>query len=235
MPRHIAFIMDGNGHWAQSRGLPRQKGHIEGVKTAELVINYICEHKIRCATFYTFSTENWARPKAEIDTILTLLSNYLDKLYEKYTKEKERYSHIEFRFIGDLSAFSDTVIKKIDRLHNLAKDQDEIYTTINIAINYGGRNEIVSAVNRFIADNPGKPITEADISSLIYTSFLPDPDLIVRTAGEYRLSNFLTWQSVYSEYYATDVLWPDFTEADIEKALDAYSSRKRKFGTVIPK
>ena len=124
------------------------------------------------------------------------------------------------------------MIKKIDRLHNLAKDQDEIYTTINIAINYGGRNEIVSAVNRFIADNPGKPITEADISSLIYTSFLPDPDLIVRTAGEYRLSNFLTWQSVYSEYYATDVLWPDFDEECVNEILLDYQKRNRRFGGV---
>lgn len=235
MPAHIGFIMDGNGRWAQAKGLPRQKGHVKGVETAERVIDYICEKGIRCATFYTFSTENWSRPKVEVDTILSLLSTYLDRLYDKYLAEKEKYSHIEFRFIGDLSAFSDAIREKIQRLHDLAKSQDEIYTTVNIAINYGGRSEIVNAVNRFIKENPDKTVTEEDISSYIYTSGLPDPDLIVRTAGEYRLSNFLTWQSVYSEYYATDVLWPDFTEEDIENAIEYYGSRKRKFGSITVK
>ena len=235
IPAHVAFIMDGNGRWAQSRGLPRQQGHMEGVKTAERVIQYVYEHNIRCATFYTFSTENWSRPKPEVDTILSLLDGYLDRLYDEYMKSNGKYSHVEFRFIGDLSAFSDVIREKIDRLHRLAKKQDEIYTTINIAINYGGRSEIVSAVNRFISENPGKPITKADISDFAYTSGLPDPDLIIRTAGEFRLSNFLTWQSVYSEYYSTDILWPDFGVADIEKAFEAYGSRKRKFGSVTPK
>jgi len=235
IPAHVAFIMDGNGRWAQSRGLPRQQGHMEGVKTAERVIQYVYEHNIRCATFYTFSTENWSRPKPEVDTILSLLDGYLDRLYDEYMKSNGKYSHVEFRFIGDLSAFSDVIREKIDRLHRLAKKQDEIYTTINIAINYGGRSEIVSAVNRFISENPGKPINEADISAFAYTSGLPDPDLIIRTAGEFRLSNFLTWQSVYSEYYSTDILWPDFGVTDIEKAFEAYGSRKRKFGSVTPK
>ncbi len=235
MPKHIGFIMDGNGRWAQAKGLPRQRGHVKGVETAERVIDYVCKNKIRCATFYTFSTENWSRPKIEVDTILSLLSLYLDKLYDKYLKETEKYSHVEFRFIGDLSAFSDTVREKIDRLYKLSAEQNEIHTTINIAINYGGRNEIVNAVNKFIENNPGKSITEEDINSLIYTHGLPDPDLIIRTAGEYRLSNFLTWQCVYSEYYATDVLWPDFCEDDILKALEYYGSRKRKFGSVVAK
>jgi len=232
LPLHIGFIMDGNGRWAQSKGFPRKMGHEAGAKALEKIIDHCRTIGIQCATFYAFSTENWSRPKEEVDALMSLLDRYIAELHRKISSgEADVYKDVQIRFVGDLSVFSE---ERYFRIRELEKLTDKPYSrlTINIAINYGGRSEIVSAVNRFIAENPGRPLTEKDISLRLYTEGCSDPDLIIRTAGEMRLSNFLIWQSAYSEYYSSPVFWPDFTPKELDIALEAFSKRTRKFGNV---
>lgn len=221
--QHIAFIMDGNGRWAQRRGMPRELGHTYGAATFKKIGRY-CE-KIGCKymTVYAFSTENWKRPKKEVDAIMKLLDDYIEDCF------KEMYDdNVRFRFIGNLSIFPESVRAKMAKIEAESAHKPFI---LNIAVNYGGREEIVHACNTLIASGK-KEITEQDISDFTYTSEQPDPDLIVRTGGDLRTSNFLLWQSAYSEYYFSKTLWPDYSEQDVNEAVEAFYSRKRRYGGV---
>ena len=219
--KHIAFIMDGNGRWAKSRSLPRQVGHKYGARAFENTVRNCHAAGIKIVTVYAFSTENWSRPQKEVNAIMELLDSYIEKAHD----EKD----IRYVFIGDKSAFTEELRNKMLYLEEISKDCENI---LNIAFNYGGRAEIINACNSLIKE--GKTdISEEDISSHLYTSHCPDPDLIVRTAGEYRISNFLLWQCAYSELYYTKALWPDFDKEELRKAIESFYSRKRRFGGLI--
>jgi undecaprenyl diphosphate synthase len=221
--RHIAFIMDGNGRWAQQRGMPRNFGHSVGAETFYRIAEYCRRIDIRCMTVYAFSTENWKRPPEEVQTIIGILTDYINKCAKKASKED-----IHVRFIGNLTAFPKDLQEKMERI-----DCETAHNPfcLNIAMNYGGREELVHACTALIRE--GKTdITESDISANLYTANCPDPDLVVRTGGDTRISNFLLWQSAYAEYYFTDVLWPDFSAQDVDAAIAAFYSRHRRFGGV---
>lgn len=218
--KHIAFIMDGNGRWAKARGMERPEGHKEGVKVFERVANTCFEFGLEAVTFYAFSTENWKRPPEEIQTIMSLLAMYLDKCGDSLIKNEVR-----FRVIGDKAGLDKDLRKKIKKLENESK---QFKRTLNVAINYGGRDEIVYACQRLVSE--GKEINKENFSLALYTEDCVDPDMIIRTAGERRLSNFLLWQSSYSELYFTDVLWPDFTDEDLKLAINDFYSRRRRYG-----
>ena len=225
LPRHVAVIMDGNGRWAQKRGLPRSAGHKAGAESFRRLGTYCKELGIDYLTVYAFSTENWKRPPEEIDGIMQLLRRYLHECIDTMERDGNR-----LRFLGDLSVLDDD-------LKELIRETNEISARIegfqaNVCLNYGGRDEIVRAVNRFAAEHPGETITEAAMAEYLDTAGIPDPDLIIRTGGEYRISNFLLWESAYSELYFTDVLWPDFSEKDIDEAVAEYRHRDRRFGGV---
>ena len=220
---HIAFIMDGNGRWAQKRGMPRSHGHSVGAETFRRIAEYCRDIGIRCMTVYAFSTENWRRPAEEVRTIMRILEEYIDRCA---CEEDGRGIHLSF--IGNLSVFSDSLREKMERIdrqtaHNLFR--------LNIAINYGGREELLHACTELVRE--GKTdITESDIVAHLYTHGCPDPDLVVRTGGDMRISNFLLWQSAYAEYYFTDVLWPDLSPKDVDAAIAAFYSRRRRFGGI---
>ena len=222
---HIAFIMDGNGRWATSRGLSREVGHTEGAKTFERVVKYCGDIGVKVVTVYAFSTENWSRPQKEVDRIMHLLERYLDRMLNKM----DEYD-VDVRFIGDREPLSETLQRKIEKAERGSRGKR---LRLNIALNYGGRAEIVYAVNTLISQGVTH-VTEDMISEHLYTSDCPAPDLIVRTAGEQRISNFLMWQSAYSEFYFTDTLWPDLSESDIDLAVESFYKRTRRFGG-IPK
>jgi len=222
--QHVAFIMDGNGRWAKKRGMPREFGHKKGAETMKNIVRYCGSLNINCVTVYAFSTENWKRPKNEVDAIMNLLNEYIDYLY---TVMKE--DDIQIHFIGDKNRFNPELKARLEKAE---KDSQNNHRILNVALNYGGRDEIVHAVNELIKQGK-KEITEEDISSNLYTAHCPAPDLIVRTAGEIRTSNFLMWQGAYSELYFTDVLWPDFSESDVDKAIEEYYNRTRRFGAVV--
>lgn len=216
--KHIAFIMDGNGRWAKKRMLPRPVGHVNGAATFKKVVRYCFEMGIKVVTVYAFSTENWKRPKEEIDAIIKLLKEYIiDGVND---------GNVKINFIGDKSSLPKELVDLLVDAEEKTKEKTKI---LNIAFNYGGRNEIVNACNKLIKEGKTE-ITEDDISNSVYTASLPDPDLIVRTAGEYRLSNFLLWQSAYSEFYFTDVYWPDFDKKQLDLAIKSFYNRKRRFG-----
>ena len=221
--RHIAFIMDGNGRWAQKRGMPREYGHKHGAKVLKTVIESCARSGIHCITFYAFSTENWKRPKKEVDALMNLLDEYLDQLINESADNDVRY-----RFIGELSVLKNSLQAKINILQNMTSDKKY---TVNIALNYGARNELVSAFNKLISENK-QTVTEDDINDSLYTAGDPELDLLVRTGGELRLSNFLLWQAAYSELYFTDTLWPDMDNDEVQKAIIAFNTRKRRFGGV---
>ncbi len=219
--KHIAFIMDGNGRWAQRRLLPRSQGHVEGLKTFERIVEYCFNIGIANVTFYAFSTENWNRSEEEVGALMRLLEKNIDDNADELIKKGVRII-----FLGDKSPLNKTLREKMEDLEERSKDGKGI---LNIAVNYGARDEIVHAVNALIAEGK-ETVSKEDISSHLYTSASPDPDLIVRTAGEQRLSNFLLWQAAYSEFYYTDRLWPDFCESDVDEAIENFVSRHRKFG-----
>ena len=221
--QHIAFIMDGNGRWAERRGMPRRYGHRYGADTFKKIVRYCGDIGIKYVTVYAFSTENWSRPEKEVNSIMRLLDKYLDEC-EKSFKEY----NIKMKVIGDVSRLDASLSQKIQRIEEITKDNA---LTLSIAINYGGKDELVHAVNNLIAEGK-KDVTAKDIESQLYTAGIPDPDLIVRTAGEMRLSNFLMWQSAYSEFYFTDTLWPDMTSKDIDLAVEEFYSRQRRYGKV---
>ncbi|MDF2686229.1 MAG: isoprenyl transferase [Clostridia bacterium] len=232
-PRHIAFIMDGNGRWAKEHLLQRSQGHIAGAKALEKIIEYCHKINIEVITFYAFSTENWNRPQQEVQGLMNLFSNYLDRLYDIFKDGgEEKYKYSRICFIGNLSVFSETLQEKIRRITELS-DKREYKITVNIAVNYGGRDDIVNAVNSFIKRNPNKNINEKELSQYLYTGNQPDPDLIIRTGGELRLSNFLLWQAAYAEYFSSPVYWPDFTPEKLDEALFNYKNRIRKYGGLI--
>lgn len=221
--QHIAFIMDGNGRWAQKRGLPREIGHKHGAKTFKNIVKYCGDIGLRAVTVYAFSTENWKRPEREISALIDLLDSYIDN-FAKDLGEND----IKIKFIGDITRFGEKLGEKIKRIE---KSTQNNHFVLNIAINYGGRAELVHAFNKLISDGK-REVTESDVSSALYTSHCTDPDLIVRTGGDLRISNFLLWQAAYSEFYFTDTLWPDMSEKDVDEAIQAFYSRKRRFGGV---
>jgi len=225
VPRHIGIIMDGNGRWAKNRGLPRTAGHIQGAKTFKKCVGYCRDMGVECVTFYAFSTENWKRPKAEVDAIMKLFSQYLDDAM-KMTEEDAK-----FVFLGDPEPLSDELKKKIRIVTDASAENKGIVCCI--AINYGGRDDIVHAVRSIMNDNISvDEVDEALISERLYTKNLPEVDLIIRPSGEQRLSNFLIWQAAYAEYVFMDVLWPDFSKSDLEEAVAEYSRRNRRFGGI---
>ena len=226
IPHHVAIIMDGNGRWAQQRGLPRVMGHRAGTNNIRRVLQAATEHGIKVLTIYAFSTENWGRPPAEVRGLMQLLSRTLrDQLKEL------NENGVQIRHSGSLVGISDTLRRQILEALEMTRSNSRI--VLNVAFNYGGRSEIIDAVQRMIVDQvPVESITEDLFSDYLYTHGLPDPDLIVRTGGEYRLSNFLIWQAAYAEYYATPTYWPDFDEVELHNALVAYTERDRRFGKV---
>ena len=215
--KHIAFIMDGNGRWAKARNMPREFGHKHGAQVFRDLTEYCHKIGIKYITVYAFSTENWKRPKREVDAIMKLLDEYL---------EKQRPENASIRFIGDLSRLDGRLAEKIQKMEEETAGHDSV---LNVAMNYGSRAEIVNAFNKLIAEGKTE-VTAEDINSALYTGDCPDPDLIVRTGGDLRISNFLLWQAAYSELYFTDTLWPDMTENDVDKAIEDFYSRKRRFG-----
>jgi undecaprenyl diphosphate synthase len=219
---HIAIIMDGNGRWAKARRKPRLAGHRAGADTLDRVMHYCRDVGIRYLTVYAFSTENWKRSKAEVSGLMKLLSTYIR------SKERELVENgVRFRVVGRRADLSPKIQKEIAALEERTKGGD---FTLAVALSYGGRAEIIDAANAWRRDNPGEALTEEGFRKYLYAPDIPDPDLIVRTSGELRTSNFLLWESAYSEYYFTDVLWPDFDRAEFDKALAAYAKRERRMG-----
>lgn len=221
--QHVAFIMDGNGRWAQKRGMPREFGHSHGAATFKRIGRYCESIGIRYMTVYAFSTENWKRPQKEVDTIMNILDDYIEQCFLEMEED-----NVHFRFIGNLEVFPEPLREKMARIEQETAHKS---FTLNLAINYGGREEIAHACNELIRQGKTS-ITEADISSCVYTAGCPDPDLIVRTGGDLRTSNFLLWQSAYAEYYFTKVLWPDYSPKDVDEAVSAFYSRQRRYGGV---
>ena len=230
VPVHIAIVMDGNGRWAKKRGLPRQAGHKVGAEAFRTIANYAKSIGLKYLTVYAFSTENWKRPEEEVNAIMELLENYLREAIRDMEKNQVR-----FCFFGDLSRLSPQLQKEAqEAVERSAKYKG---VQVNFCLNYGGRAEVVHAAQRFAqacAEGKCKPeeLTENMLSDLMYSQGVPDPELVIRPGGELRTSNFLLWQSAYSEYYFTDVLWPEFGPEELEKAIAAYNSRKRRFGGV---
>jgi undecaprenyl diphosphate synthase len=224
LPIHVAFIMDGNGRWAERRGLPRLDGHQSGVKNVRPIIQYLNDKGVKYVTLYAFSTENWNRPDDEIDGLFQILENVIGKEAFELHKKGARIRHI-----GRLESISQTLKKSIADAVKLTENNSGI--NVGFAFNYGGRTEILDAIRSIIdRDIDLRKLTEDDFRQFLYTGDYPDVDLVVRTGGEIRTSNFLIWQTAYSEYYFTPVLWPDFNEEELEKALRTYSQRQRRFG-----
>ena len=220
---HIAFIMDGNGRWATKRMMPRTFGHKHGAENFKKIVEYCGDIGIKTVTVYAFSTENWGRPKTEVDTIMALLDEYVDTCEREMDERDLRY-----KFIGDMSVLTPALQEKIARVEELSKNKTLL---LNVALNYGARAEIVNAFNTLLKE--GKTaVTEADVSDALYTSHCSDPDMIVRTGGDIRLSNFLLWQAQYSELYFTDVLWPDLSTDDVDSIVEEFYKRKRRYGKI---
>jgi len=228
VPRHIAIIMDGNGRWAQNRRLPKIMGHKAGVKTVEVITEACARKGIEALTLYSFSTENWKRPREEVGSLMSL--------FEKSMADKWRKIHdnnIRFNVIGRVHELSSALQKEIDRLKDLTRDNTGM--VLSLAINYGGRQEIIDGVRAALTEIRNGELDEVSLneelfSEYLYTRGLPDPDFVIRTSGEMRLSNFLLWQTAYSEIYVTDVLWPDFGIKDLDEALEEFGQRERRFG-----
>ena len=229
VPNHIAIILDGNGRWAKKRGMPRSYGHVKGCENLEDICEVAKDLGVNYLTVYAFSTENWKRSKEEVDGLMKLFRNYLKKCIKISQKNNMRV-----KVIGDVSAFDPDIQESIAKLENFSKDFTELH--FQIALNYGSRDEITRAVNRMLEDQKaGKletPVEEETISNYLDTAGIPDPDLMIRTSGEQRLSNYLMWQHAYSEFYFTDVPWPKFDKAELVKALEAYTCRDRRYGKV---
>lgn len=230
LPSHIGIIMDGNGRWAKKRGLPRKAGHRQGAKTFRTITRYCSDIGIKYLTVYAFSTENWKRPQEEVDALMSLFKSYLNEALEDFKDDS-----IVVKFIGDKSGFNDELRELMIENEESSKDRDGM--VLNIAMNYGSRDEIVRAVRNISEDVRNGKISSDDItenlfSNYLYTAGQPDPDLIIRPSGEYRISNFLLWQSAYTEFVIMNKLWPDFQKSDLDEALEIYSSRNRRYGGV---
>ncbi|MDE5754503.1 MAG: di-trans,poly-cis-decaprenylcistransferase [Oscillospiraceae bacterium] len=229
LPTHVGFIMDGNGRWAKKRGLPRSLGHVEGGKTFKKIMQYCKDIGIPYASFYVFSTENWKRPKNEIDGILKIMREYLDEV------QMHLGDGVRAIFLGDKNAYPEDIKQRMIKLEQDTAHHSRL--TVLLACNYGGRDEIAHSareIAKLVKSGKINPeeITEQTIAEHLYTAGLPDVDLVIRPSGELRLSNYLIWQCAYAEYYFTDVLWPDFSPEELNKALIDYASRGRRFGGV---
>lgn len=224
IPKHVAIIMDGNGRWAHKRALPRIAGHRAGVQNMRRVLEGAVEFGIQVLTIYAFSTENWARPDEEVRGLIGMIDEVLQREVPELHK-----NGVQLRHLGRLEGISDAMKERVRQAIEMTKDNDRI--VLNVAFNYGGRAEILDAIRKMIEDHVSpNQVDEALFANYLYTSRLPDPDLIVRTASEMRLSNFLIWQSAYAEYYTTPTLWPDFDKQELYKALLTFSQRNRRFG-----
>lgn len=228
LPRHIAIIMDGNGRWAKQHTMGRIRGHKRGARAVKATVTACREIGISCLTLYAFSTENWGRPTAEVDTLMSLLDDYLDREAQTMMKHSIRLTSI-----GDIERLYAPVREKLIAVKKMTKKNDRMI--LNLALSYGSRDEIVAAIKKIIIDSREGALNIDDINhdtvgSYLFTSGMPDPDLLIRTSGEYRISNFLLWQLAYTELYFTDVLWPDFNKEELFKAIAAYQKRERRFG-----
>ena len=228
IPQHVAIILDGNGRWAKSKGMPRNYGHAQGSKNVEKICEEAWRMGIKYLTVYAFSTENWNRPKDEVDALMKLLRNYM-KTCLKTAKKND----MKIRVIGELQRLDEDIRSRIAELEEATKENGGL--NFQIAINYGSRDEMIRAMKKMAADQADGRLKPEDISEEIFTSYLdtsdiPDPDLMIRTSGEFRLSNYLLWQLAYAEFYVTDCLWPDFNKEELEKAIAAYNKRERRFG-----
>ena len=225
-PRHVAIIMDGNGRWATARGLGRSEGHRAGAEAIRPVIERLCAHGVEVLTLFGFSTENWGRPRAEVQTILRLGGEFIDRYLEELHQRG-----VQLRHLGDPDRLPGPLQKRVRQAVERTAQNDRMI--VNLAFNYGGRADIVAAVQRLVEERvPAHEITEEAITARLATAGLPEPDLLIRTGGERRVSNFLVWQGTYSEYYFTDLAWPDFDDAAVDAALLEYAQRRRRFGRV---
>lgn len=226
IPQHVAIILDGNGRWAKAKGMPRNYGHVQGAKNVERICEDAYHMGIKYLTVYAFSTENWRRSRDEVDALMTLLRSYM-----KTCVKTAKKNHMRVRVIGDKTGLAEDIQDSIANLESESRDQDGLNFTI--AINYGSRDEICRAVQR-IAEKGFRPeeITEDVISAHLDTAGIPDPDLLIRTSGEQRLSNYLMWQLAYTEFYFTDLPWPDFSKKELAKAIEKYNQRERRYGGV---
>jgi undecaprenyl diphosphate synthase len=226
IPTHVAIIMDGNGRWAESRGLPRLMGHRAGTENLRTIIRACGEFGVKYLTLYAFSTENWGRPEDEVKGLMKIF----DDVFERELAELIDQG-ANLKYIGRKDGVSEKMQAQIKHGEEITKDNDKLF--LNVAFNYGGRDEIVYAIQRLIEDGvKAEDVSEEMVSDYMFTSGIPDPDLVIRTSGEKRLSNFLTWQTVYSEWYFPEVNWPDFNKDELLKALHEYSNRKRRFGKI---
>ena len=230
VPQHIAIILDGNGRWAKKKGMPRNYGHAQGSKNVERICEDAYKLGVKYLTVYAFSTENWKRPKDEVEALMNLLRNYMKTCLK--TAEKNR---MRVRVIGDKTALAEDIQKRIAELEEATKNNDGL--NFQIALNYGSRDEMIRAMKNMCADCKEGKIASEQINERLFESYLdthdiPDPDLMIRTSGEQRLSNYLLWQLAYSEFYFTDVLWPDFTKEELIKAIEYFNGRDRRFGGV---
>ena len=230
VPNHIAIILDGNGRWAKAKGMPRSYGHVKGCSNLETICDIMKELGVKYLTVYAFSTENWKRSKEEVEGLMKLFRNYLKKCIKISEKNKMRV-----KIIGDITAFDEDIQNKIKELEEFSRDYTELH--FQIALNYGSRDEIVRGMRRMAEDAAEgrirpEEIDEDVIGNYLDTAGIPDPDLLIRTSGEQRLSNFLLWQLAYSEFYFTDVPWPDFDKAELVKAIETYNHRDRRYGGV---
>lgn len=228
LPRHIAIIMDGNGRWAKKRGMPRTAGHAVGAETFRRVATYCKNIGIEYLTVYAFSTENWKRPKEEVDAIMGLLEKYLIEAIGQMERDR-----VKMRFFGDVSVLSPELRALIARTAEISTHFEGCQ--VNVCVNYGARDELLAAARRYAEDVKGgraNDLDEKGLGEYLYSSGIPDPDLLIRPGGEYRLSNFLLWQSAYTELYFTDTLWPDFSERDIDRAIAEFQRRSRRYGGI---
>lgn len=230
VPNHVAIILDGNGRWAKAKGMPRSYGHVKGCANLETICDDMKELGIKYLTVYAFSTENWKRSREEVEGLMKLFRNYLKKCIKISEKNK-----MKVKVIGDITAFDDDIQKKIMELEEFSKDYDELH--FQIALNYGSRDEILRGVRKLAQDAVDGKVKPAEIDEEIFENYLdtagiPDPDLMIRTSGELRLSNYLLWQMAYTEFYFTDVAWPDFHKPELIKAIEKYNERDRRYGGV---
>lgn len=230
IPEHIAIILDGNGRWAKKRGLPRNVGHAQGSRAVEKICQAAYDMGVKYLTVYAFSTENWSRPREEVDALMKLLSNYL-----KDCLKTSKKNNMKVRVLGDITALEDELQEKIRELERVSSENTGL--NFQVALNYGSRDEILRAVKRLLTDYENGRIKKEELDAERFSDYLdtkgiPDPDLLIRTSGELRLSNYLLWQLAYTEFYFTDVLWPDFDKKELEKAIDYYNKRDRRFGGV---
>lgn len=230
VPNHVAIILDGNGRWAKAKGMPRSYGHVKGCANLETICDDMKELGIKYLTVYAFSTENWKRSREEVEGLMKLFRNYLKKCIKISEKNK-----MKVKVIGDITAFDDDIQKKIMELEEFSKDYDELH--FQIALNYGSRDEILRGVRKLAQDAVDGKVKPAEIDEEVFESYLdtagiPDPDLLIRTSGELRLSNYLLWQMAYTEFYFTDVAWPDFHKPELIKAIEKYNERDRRYGGV---